>query len=402
MEDIFLARQPIYNRRLERIGYELLYRDNEQDSANFVDGSRASSQLIINTFISLGLENIVGSNPAFINLTADFFINDQPIPMSSEQVVLEVSASRLPAPRAMQGLRDLALRGYRIAVDNFRFDPSLEPLLAIASIVKLDLAGLGREAIRQQLDLCRPYQLEMLAEKVETQEDFSFCMELGFDYFQGYFFCKPQLMRGRADQANKTVVMQLLQQLQKPDIEMHELEKVIVQDVALTYKLLRYLNCATYALRREVDSVHDALMLLGVNTVKKWAVLLLMSSYADDKPHELITLAMIRARMCELMASDHGIENGDAAFTVGLFSTLDAVMDTPMEELLDTISLNSQIKFALLHHEGPLGQLLKQVLSYEKGDWPQLENNLMHGRELTRAYLEAVSWASENMSAVAG
>ena len=223
-----------------------------------------------------------------------------------------------------------------------------------------------------------------------------FCSTLGIDYFQGYFFCKPQLMRGRSDPANRSVILQLLHELQKPDIEMRELENIIVQDLALTYKLLRYLNCATYALRREIDSVYDALMLLGIQTVKKWATLLLMNSQTDGKPSELIAVAMLRARMCELLAERHHIAQPGMAFTVGLFSTLDAVMDTPMEELLDTISLNSEIKFAILAQEGILGALLGQVLSYERGDWQGLDTHRLASHELTHAYLDAIAWAEEN------
>lgn len=396
MEDIFLARQPIYNRKLELVGYELLYRDNEQDLATFPNASDASSRLIINTFIGLGLENIVGSSPAFINLTDDFFISDQSIPMTSEQIVLELSGSRLPNESVMKGLQELSRKGYRIALDHFVYRHELKPLIELANIVKLDLAELDYQGITEQVKLCRQHKLQLLAEKVESQEDFTFCMDLGIDLFQGYFFCKPQLMRGRAEPANKAVILQLLDQLQKPDIDMYELEKVIVRDVALTYKLLRYLNCASYALRREIDSVRDALILIGTNTVKKWAVLLLMSSYADDKPKELITMAMVRAKMCELLADHFGISSTESAFTVGLFSTLDAVMDTPMEELLDTISLNTEIKFALLNQEGILGELLKQVLRYETGDWAKMDTQYTTPQNYARAYLDAVYWVSEN------
>ncbi|MFU8838090.1 MAG: EAL and HDOD domain-containing protein [Thiohalomonadaceae bacterium] len=400
MEDIFLARQPIYNRQLNVVGYELLYRDNEQDSANFSDGSRASSQLIINTFIGLGLENIVGSSPAYINLSEDFFLQQQPIPMTSEQIVLELLGNHLPTPQVMRNLADLVARGYRIALDDFVYTPELEPLIRLAHVIKLDLEKLGPEQFTTQVEICRRYPLKLLAKKVESAADMDFCSALGMDYFQGYFFCKPQLMRGRSDPANRSVILQLLNELQKPNIEIRELENTIVQDVALTYKLLRYLNCATYALRREIDSVYDALMLIGTHAVKKWATLLLLNSQSEDKPRELITVAMIRARMCELLAERHQLGKPEMAFTVGLFSTLDALMDTPIEELLDTISLNSEIKFAILAQEGRLGGILKQVLSYECGDWSKLDTQQAGNNDLTSAYLNAVSWAAENSRAM--
>ncbi len=399
MEEIFLARQPIYNRRLDLIGYELLYRDNEQDRAKFSDDSRASSRVIINTFIGLGLENIVGSNPAYINISDGFLLDGQPIPMSAEQIVLELRGDHLPDEAVMDKLRQLVAQGYRIALDHFSYEPKLAPLLELASVVKLDLERFGYTGLTEQVSQCRQYPLALMAEKVESQEDLQFCCDLGIDYFQGYFFCKPQLMRGRAEPANRAVVLQLLSKLQQPEVEIGELEHLIIQDVALTYKLLRYLNCATYALRREIDSVRDALVLIGTNTVRKWAVLLLMSEQANDKPRELISTAMLRARMCELLAPQLDC-SAEMAFTVGLFSTLDAIMDTPMDELLDTIALRSEIKLALSGREGALGQLLAQVLDYEAGNWEQLDTDTVEASAWARSYLEAVSWANEHSGAM--
>jgi len=401
MEDIFVARQPIYNRQLDLIGYELLYRDHEKTHADFEDGARASSRLIINTFMGFGLENIVGSNPAFINLTHDFFIDEQPIPMSREQVVLEVNEKILPAPHVLEGLKQLAAKGYTIALDDFVYKPELEPLLKLARIVKIDLGALGRDGIAEQAEICRRYGVKLLAEKVETPSDMEYCKGLGFDYFQGFFFCKPQTVKAKSQPANRGVILQILEKLEDDSIDMLELEKVIIQDVALTYKLLRYLNCATYAMRREINSVREALMLIGVKQVKKWAILLLMSSYDEEKPQELIATAMVRARMCELLAEKQCNKvDPEQAFTVGLFSTLDAIMDSPMEDLLDTISLNSKIKFALLSMEGDLGHILRQTLLYEKGEWSALEINGFSSTDYAMAYLGAVQWSNENFSAL--
>jgi EAL and modified HD-GYP domain-containing signal transduction protein len=400
MEDIFVARQPIYNRQLDVIGYELLFRANDSGSAQFADGARASSQLISNTFMGIGLENIVGSSPAFINLTHDFFVDDRPIPMSPEQVVLEVHEERLPEQKVLHGLQQLAKEGYAIALDDFSYLPELEPLLELASYVKLDLGMHNEAQLREQIIHCRRHDIKLLAEKVETPEDLALCRELGFDYFQGYFFCKPQTVHGRSEPSNRGVLLELLKLLQQAETDMQTLEKVLVQDVALSYKLLRYINCANYAIRREVDSVRDALMLLGTQTVKKWAVLLLMSSSDGDKPRELLTTAMVRARMCELLAQKHDNLKPEQAFTVGLFSALDAVMDMPMEELLDTVSLSSTIKFALLSHEGELGELLEQVLRYERGEWSALGSTHFPPGEFAPRYLHAIQWANESSAAL--
>ena len=400
MEDIFVARQPIYNTALDVVGYELLFRDHESGAAEFSDGACASSRLIINTFMGIGLENIVGSNPAFINLTHDFFVDEQPVPMSPEQVVLEVTERVLPEEKVLLGLQQLADAGYAIALDDFVYSPELEPLLQLATIVKLDLSMHGREQLQEQIRHCRRHDVKLLAEKVETPTDLALCRELGFDFFQGFFFCHPQTVRGRNEPCNRSVVLQLLNKLQDPDTDMQELEKVLIQDVALSYKLLRYINCANYAIRREINSVRDALMLLGTDTVKKWTVLLLMATSAQDKPQELITTAMLRARMCEILVAKSDTVLSEQAFTVGLFSALDAVMDMPMVDLLDTISLSSPIKFALLQREGELGEILQQVLRYEKGLWSQLDTSRLASIDFSRAYLGAIQWVGENISAL--
>ncbi|MGM0595343.1 MAG: EAL and HDOD domain-containing protein, partial [Pseudomonadota bacterium] len=397
-----VARQPIYNRRLELVGYELLYRDNKLPRACFEDGAKASSQLIINTFMGFGLESIVGSNPAFINLTRDFFIDERPIPMSCEQVVLEIAEKRLPEPHVLHGLQQLAADGYVIALDDFVFKPELEPLLELAQIVKIDHRSLGREGVAKQAQLCRPYGVKLLAERLERPEEMEYCRELGFDYFQGYFFCKPQLVQARSQPANRAVTLQLLEKLQDEQADMEQLEQIIIQDVTLTYKLLRYLNCATYALRREINSVREALMLIGTRQVRQWALLLMMSSYDEGKPRELIATALVRAHMCEQLARlQPECCDPQQAFTVGLFSTLDAVMDTPMEELLDTTTLSAPIKLALLAYEGALGQLLKQVLRYERGDWEPLANEGEGRRDYTDAYLQAVQWSDGRLRELA-
>lgn len=400
MEDIFVARQPIYNTHLDVVGYELLFRDNESGGADFSDGASASSRLITNTYMGIGLENIVGSNPAFINLTHDFFIGEQPIPMSPEQVVLEVSEETLPDEKVLRGLKQLVAAGYTIALDDFVYRPELEPLLALATFVKLDLSMHSREQLREQIAQCRKHAVKLLAEKVETPDDLALCRELGFDYFQGFFFCQPQTVKGRTEPCNRSVILQLLNKLEEADADVLELEKVLIQDVALSYKLLRYINCATYALRHEINSVREALMLLGTKTVKKWAILLLMATSAQDKPQELISTAMLRARMCELLAIKRKTVSPEQAFTVGLFSALDAVMDLPMVELLDTISLSSPIKFALLNREGELGQLLRQVLSYEKGKWSELDTSQLSSTDFSTSYINAIQWVTESISAL--
>lgn len=395
MEAIFLARQPIYDRDLCVIGYELLFRDSHLNEARFTDGARASSQLISNTFMGIGLENIVGSSVAFINLTHDFFINEQPIPMRPEQVVLEICETTLPEAKVLTGLQQLAEQGFAIALDDFAYQPELEPLLALATYVKLDLEMHSREALREQIAHCRRPHIKLIAEKVETPEDLEDCRELGFDYFQGYFLCKPQILQGRSDTCNRSVLYQMMEMLQQDDVDMGKLERILIEDVALSYKLLRYVNCANYTFRREIDTVEEALKLLGCDTVRKWAIVLLMSNYHSEKPRELIITSLVRGRMCYLLAEQSTSLDPQQAFTVGLFSTLEAMMDQPMDELLDSVSLSGPVKLALHDRDGPLGELLTHVMNYERGEWSEMDTNHLTPANFAPAYLAAIQWAKE-------
>lgn len=400
MQEIYIARQPIYNRQLDLVAYELLYRDVEyQRFGRSVLNPHTSTELLINTFMEFGLENIVGSNPAFIRMTRDYLQDEQRIPMTPEQVVLEVSVKEPPDETLITGLERIAAAGYDIALDDFVYNPKLLPLLQTVTIVKLDLLALGREKLAEQVELCRLHDLTMMVKKVETHEELEYCKELGCDWFQGFFFCKPQMVSGTSRPANRAVLLGILNKLHSEDTDMDQLEKVIVQDVTLAYKLLRYLNSATYAFRREINSVRDALMLIGTEQVKRWANLLLITSYQSDKPQELIITAMVRGRMCELLAerTHQRIDSGQA-FTVGLFSTLDALMDMPMNELMDSLTFSASIKLALSEREGQLGHLLKQVLHYEKGEWSELAINGLSSADYAMAYLGAVQWVNASFT----
>lgn len=396
----FIGRQPIYDRGLDVYAYELLHRRGKENQATFTDGDLATSQVIINIFLDVGLENLVGSKPAFINITGDFFTGDYPLPVSHEQVVFELLETIAPDTNVIAGVRRLVAQGYRIALDDYLLRDDTLPLLELASFVKLDVLAMTADELARTVERLRHYPLQLVAEKVETPAHYEMCRALGFDLFQGYFFAHPDVIHTQTTSANRSVVLSLIARLQNPDIELREVEQVIAQDVILSFRLLRYINCATFGLRREVDSIRQALMLLGLATVRNWATLLLLSQIDNHKPRELMTIALIRARMCELLANSDPAIDDNQAFTVGLFSLLDAMLDQPMETLLDQIPLSMPIKLALLDREGELGTLLKTVICYERGEWDSM---VLHGVttiDYNRAYLAAVNWADNSSTAL--
>lgn len=399
MSQVFIARQPIYDRQLDVHAYELLFRANGNDHhAGFTDGEQATSQLLVNALMEIGLPRLVGGHPAFVNLTERFIIEGLPNAMAPEQVVLEVLEDVLPGPELLAALHRLKQDGYTIALDDFEYDDSKRPLVELASLIKLDVLSLSPQKLRRHVSTLKAFNIPLLAEKVETQEAFHSCKALGFDYFQGYFFCKPDLVKGERIPACRTLILHLLARIQDPAVEFKELADLIAQDVSFSYRILRYINSAQFGISRKIESIQSAATLVGLQRIKTWLTILAMSQI-DDKPYELLLTSLIRARMCESLAKDAG-QSSSSAFVTGLFSALDALTDQPLEDVLPSLPLADDINRALLGHEGMLGQLLALVLAYEAGDWDAVEAASIDGITPQKAYLESVEWASQMSSAL--
>ncbi len=397
MDQLFIARQPIYNRSQGVMGYELLYRDSDVNQANIHDGDQASCETILNSFMHIGIDTIAGSALAFINLPREFIVNEALTPMLKEQAVIEVLEDVSADEEVIAGLKRLKQSGFRIALDDFQFRESLIPLIELADYIKIDVLNLTEQQVKHELKQLKPYKASLVAEKVETQELYKQCAEQDFEYFQGFFFCHPEMLKQKSLPANKLVILKLLSQLQDPDIEATELEEILIQDITLSYKLLRYINSASFSLRREVDSIKDAIVLLGINNLKNWASLIMMSRIVDSKPTELIVTGMIRGKMCELLARQSHPEIAPQMFVIGLFSVLDALMDQPLIELLDTVILSTPIKMALLDKAGPQGEIYRDVVEYEQSNWDELSCADIDVTGYIQAYIEAIHWTDESL-----
>jgi len=393
MSDFFIARQPIYDRKLYVYAYELLYRSSENNYANVVDGDDATSQVLINALMEVGLPELVGQSLAFINLTERYIVEGLPPSLVQDNLVLEVLEDIKPTEAVITGLKKLKTAGHVIVLDDFICDGNKQALVELADIIKFDLFTLPGGTLTDQVKKLRPTGVRLLAEKVETPEEYEYCKALGFDYFQGYFFCKPKIVKGTRTLTSRMAIMQLLTKLQNPELDFSELQTLVAQDVSLSYRILRYINSAHFSIGRKVESIQQAISLLGLNTIKTWVAILAMSSI-DDKPYELILTALIRAHMCETLSTDTPI-SAENAFTVGLFSALDAFIDKPLDEILDTLPFSDTLHQALLDKTGELGQLLSLVLSYERGQWNNLSNTHYDGGTLRTAYLTSIRWAGE-------
>ncbi len=399
MPDFFLGRQPIFDQELGVMGYELLYRSNDSAGANFLDGDQATSQVILNSVVEIGLQRLVGKHHAFINLTRTCILNHEILPPTNGRMVVEILEDVVVDDALLDSVQVLRDRGYLVALDDFVYHPHLQKLVDLADIIKIDLTTMDRDGLHEHVKLLKNQHVKLLAEKIETKDELSFCKKLGFDYFQGYFLCRPSNVQGKRLPANRLATLTLLSILQDPETTLEELETVIVKDVTLSYKLLRYINSAVFFGRREISSVRQAIIYLGRNAIKGWATLIALSGI-DDNPVALVVTALVRAKMCERLAAALGAPDRDAAFTVGLFSALDALMDMPMDELVAALPLATDVNAALLALEGELGKLLTTALHYERGEWQQLDCLGLDREDLTDIYMHATEWADETVGSL--
>ncbi len=396
---VFLARQPIFDADARVVAYELLFRAGNVDYAQVGNADEATAQVMVNSFLEIGLDLLVGEQPAFINVTRGFLLGEHLRALPPERVVLEILEDVQVDPALIRAVEELAVAGYRVALDDFVFQESLRPLVELAEFIKLDVRAQDRDSIARQVELLRHYPARLLAEKVETQEEFAHFRGLGFDYFQGYFLSRPTLFQATTIPQNRLAVVQLMAKVQDPGLTATDLEQVIARDLGLSYKLLRYINSAFFALPRKVDSIHHALIYLGHKAIQRWAMLLALSNL-DDKPRALLHNSLFRAHMCEQLAEGLGFTEPTAGFTVGLFSNLDALMDRPMAELLEQLPLSEAVTHALLRREGVLGRALACTEAYERGTWDQLHCTELAIPFLRRAYLESLAWADRAAAAI--
>jgi EAL and modified HD-GYP domain-containing signal transduction protein len=395
-----LARQPIFDRTMKVVAYELLCRNSELKFIATTDGDAASSQVLLNAFTELSIDDVVGNHKAFVNFTRTLL--HAPPPFNRQKLVIEVLEGQQIDASMLHSLKQLREQGYTIALDDFELSHETEELIAYADIVKLDVLALSPEQLQQHVDYLKPFGVTLIAEKVETYEMFEHCKAMGFDLFQGYFLAKPRVIRGRKIAENKQSVLQLLSALHDPNIALDKIEHLIAQDTILSFKLLRLVNSAAFGLPRHVESLRQAIMLLGLNKLRNWVNLLALSNL-NGKPHELSITALTRARLCELIATKtNQIVRKDAYFTVGLLSTLDAFLDTPLEELLGHLSLSEQLNQAILHHAGPEGKALSMVQKHEYGQWHEIDWEYfaelgITPETLAEIYLEALRWVDETL-----
>lgn len=389
-----VGRQPIFDRRLGVYGYELLFRvDSTAQHAAVTSGDVSTAMVVVNSFVEIGLENVVGAAMAFVNVNREFLLSDVILNLPKDRVVLEVLEHVPPEPDVVARLQMLRAEGYRLALDDFIYREDLEPFVQLASIVKLDISQLTRDELLAHVTRLKGLGITLVAERVETRAELDACLADGFDLFQGYFLEKPStLQKPRAPDGDRLSALQTLALLNAPGTTVDQLEAAISRDVTLSYRLLRVINSAASGLAGRVESLRQAIVHLGRDTIRNWVSLLLLSGM-NSKPAELLSTGLVRARMCERIGDRVHPDQAHAYFTTGLFSILDAVLDTTMAQLVSSLPLTPEITQALTRREGPIGAALATCIAYEHCDWEHLACEGMTSEELRDAYLEALAWS---------
>jgi EAL and modified HD-GYP domain-containing signal transduction protein len=367
--DFFIARQPIFTIHKKLYAYELLYRGTTTSQLSNTSGNRATTSVLSSVFLTEGIDKISGHRPCFINFTRDLLLQNLPASFPKKFVVVEVLEDVPPTPDVVAICQKLRGDGYTIALDDFVYDVSLEPLIAIADIIKFDFLLTPIDTLQRTLQRLARHKLKYLAEKVESYEEFDKACKQGFSYFQGYFFSKPERIRIKEIGSSKINLVSLLAEVNHRTFTPRKLEQIIQRDVALAYKLLRYVNSSYFYRLHKIESVAHAITYLGDTEIRRYLILVLISELCTDKPGELARLAVVRAKMGELLASATNFrDKSDEIFLLGLFSLLDAMLDTTMEYACERLSLSDGLKNGLLHNTGPYAPFLQAVISYEQVD----------------------------------
>ena len=393
--DTFLARQPIFDRNLHIYGYELLFRAGEANIFPKIDGDVATSKLLSSSFFTVGIEDITGGRKVFINFTRELLLQKVAHMFSPETFVVEILEDVCADPEVLAACRELRAKGYAIALDDFICTCQTECFLEFASIIKIDFRTSSLPEIKDILNRYSLRPCSFLAEKIETHEEFILAVELGFRYFQGYFFSLPEVMKQKDLSPAKHHVMQLLIRVFQEDCTVTELEQIISRDVSISYKLMKYINSAHFARITPLSSVRHGIAFLGMNEIKAFVTIIATSKLCQEKPNELLRTSVIRARFLEHIAAELQRDKGEM-FMLGLFSLIDAILDASMAELTHRLCLNTRLQEALAKRTGELFPYLEMIELYETGQWERLDilvqgAGIAEGR-MALFYLEAVGW----------
>ena len=393
--DAFVARQPIFNRNNKVVAYEILFRSSHENLYSNNDGDKATLDVIINTISTIGIDVVTSGKKAFINFT-DKLLKDGTATIISPQIVtVEILEDVEPTDEIIMACKELKRLGYTLALDDFIFDEKYKTLIELADIIKVDFKLTKGEERKKVFELVNSKKVKFLAEKIEDLQEFEEAVAYGYSFFQGYYFSKPIIISAKEIPSYKFVGLKILQELNKSDIDIKKLEKFILRDVSLSYKLLRLINSTAFGLKNKVSSIKYAISLLGEIQIIKWLYIILIKDIGKDKNDELLNNSLIRAKFLELLSKKTESAAYDAYIT-GMLSLMDTILGRPIDEIVRELYLSIEVNNALLGGDSKLGSLLKLAVCYEKAEWDKVigyssELSINSG-EVTEAYIQAIKW----------
>lgn len=398
MKYSYIARQPILDSHKRTVGYELLFRDGPKNTFPEIDPDLATSRLLSDHFLSTHYSTL-GNKLGFVNFPYQSLINRVPTLFPADNLVVEVLEDCAPTQELLHAIREMAAKGYRIALDDFVPSVEWKAFLPFVSIIKFDIQQFPIDKAAKFIAKLKHTKIDFLAEKVETHQEFEQAKQAGFDLFQGYFFSKPEMIQRRALEPAFLTIVHLIKEIAKPQIDYTTLEELVSKDVTLSFKLLAFVNSSAL-ISAKIQSFRQALVYLGEERLRKFISLVAIASTHESKPDYLYGLSIQRARYCELLFSycDSDVEPG-SAFLTGMFSLLDSLLDQPMDLLMEKMPIDNAVKVALKNGDGLLGDILTVTRAYEKGDWDQVA--LVNQRlglpadTLSQCYDSAVQWTAD-------
>lgn len=400
--EVYLARQPIFDRRMNIFGYELLYRRSSEN--NFFDGidaEQATAEVINNAFFTNELDDLTDGTKAFINFSEEFILNEVPLLLPKDQLVIEMLEDINPTPDVIKACQKLRDEGYTIALDDFIFDERFEPLIELAHIIKVEYPAVSVEKQKYYIKKYKQmYGTTFLAEKIETREQQQTALEIGYDLLQGYFYSKPVIVTGKEIEVLDTSILQIIQEMEKDEPDYQILSGIIERDLSLSYKLLKIVNSVGYGSRHRIESINQALVRLGTDEIKKWIYLLMLQEKRNVQNKELIKTSLIRAKLMELISLElRTVYHYFDFFLMGMFSSIDTLLNKEMEEIVATLPLEEHVEKALLGERNELNKVLEIALLVEKGKWSELDENPLANRieqgMLTTLYIRSLKWVME-------
>lgn len=394
MTNFIIGRQQIFDKNLNISAYELFFRGNNFDPSDNREATLATHQVITDSILEMGLNNIVGKHKAFVNFTTQNILEKTPLNLPKERVVIEIMGNVNIDSDVMYNLREMSQKGYLISLDNFLLTHEHQKLLEFVDIIRLNVLAMGENRIREIITQLKFYDVKILVAKIETIEEYKYLQELGCDYFQGFFFNKPNLIAGKRIGSNQSEALRLLTIANNPDVEFDELVREISQNLSLSYKILCYINSASYLASIKIKSISQAIAYLGLDELKRWISLVVLSSLSN-KPNYVVQNSLIRGKMCELLAKleKKNIAKHSEFFLIGILSSLDSILDISLEDAIEQLPLSDRIKDAILYHKGLGGEALSCVLNYEQGNFDEIAFNDVSQSAIGKAYIESISWA---------